>query len=65
MPIIELGDIVTVHPEGLLPKAKWKLGKVERLVAGIAVVRVGNSEGLSTCTRRPIQKLVSTRGATC
>lgn len=61
MPSIELG-FVTIHPETILPKAKWKLGKVEKLMVGAdgnvrsAVVRVGNSKGSSSCFQRPIQK---------
>ena len=60
---IEQGDIVTVYPEKILPKAKWQLGKVEQLITSkdgkvrSAVVRIGNSKGTSTRLRRPIQKL--------
>ncbi len=58
---VSVGDIVLVHDEKT-PRALWRLGRVEQLIAGVdgyvrgAVIRVPSGKG-STTLRRPLQRL--------
>ena len=60
--VISIGDVVIVHDEDQ-PRGKWRIGKVEALVARSdghvrgAVVRVKTKAGRLTKLRRPVQRL--------
>ena len=60
--IVSTEDVVVVHDEDQ-PRGKWRIGKVEDLIAGAdgsirgAVVRVQGKGGKCATIRRPVQRL--------
>ena len=62
-PIIEVGDVVVVHDEGL-PRELWKLGKIQKIIVGRhgkirgATVKVALRNRQHSLLRRQIQLLL-------
>lgn len=60
---LSLGEVVLIHG-GLLPRAEWKMARIEKLIVGAdgktrgAMVSTTSKAGKRTTVHRPLQKLI-------